>query len=153
MLGFRPALAAPGRSASFAGACWLLGRGCRVAGSARHSLLRPLLNPTLLLLTCAVCRPLRKTALRRQAAADPPSPLPPPPASSGQDSASVPTGCGGTPQQPVEHATLIDFLASKIKFIFIISSMLSAAFAYWSGDLFTAVIFAAMGLGGLLCPM
>ena len=35
--------------------------------------------------SCAVCQPLRKAAVHRQAAADPPAPLPPPPAGSGHD--------------------------------------------------------------------
>ncbi len=90
LLGFRPALAAPGRSASFAGACLLV---CMRQPACLLSQLLPLslLNLTLPPTTFAVCQPLRKPAVRRQAAADPSAPLPPPPAGSGHD---------GVPPQP-----------------------------------------------------
>ena len=104
-LGFRPALAGPGRSSGFASACklchaaWLAAGGCLLAAQLHLRRSPHARGPRTLPTACAVCHTLRKPALRRTAAAEPaapPAPSLPPPAGEAQP----PIQQGTAPQAP-----------------------------------------------------
>ncbi len=161
LLGSRPALAAPGRSAGFAGEGWPQLQRCQLASStcAAHLVFPTSVTPRSLCPRCAVCRPLRKAAVRRQAAADPPAPLPPPPAGAGPGQAGAPLQPGVQPQpvgalpQPVNLITALMDVFSNPKYSCSLAYICGAAYTYWAGVPMLAGLFVAVGVGVLLAPM
>ena len=156
LLGFRPALAAPGRSASFAGVC------CLVCLPAAGLLAQPAAAPALTAQphtpppTCAVYQPLRKPAVRRHAAADPPAPLPPPPAGSGQDSAPPHAAQRARHERDTfswSHDPSARQLLWQCRILFGGTFVLFAAYCFWQSSAINAWPYVALALVMLLLPL
>ena len=134
-LGFRPALAGPGRSSGFSGACKLCHAARLAAGGclllhACNSRSAHARAPHTLPTTCAVCPTFRKPAPRRLAAAEPAAPAPPAP--------SLPPNQQGTAPQAAPAAKKkwwdFDLALWQVKLVALGVTLFAAASSFQLGQ-------------------